>query len=830
MHKKYFVHLLDLDTASIFGAKALNLYYLANNGFDVPKTYCVNSNAYTDFIIENNLSGIITEILYDKSISHQLKSNKITTLIKHGTISQRLINSLCHHDSINFIDTKWAVRSSSNLEDLPETSFAGLYDTFLNVKGSDNILDAIKKCWASLWSERALVYREKNNLNHTLSIMAVLIQEMVCAETAGVVFTRSPDISNHNDLFLEYYEGIGESLVSGRITPYSCRINKLNLIIEHLKLPGEKIFAEDEIKKLTILALKVEKHFGCPQDIEWAFDGRTIFLLQTRPIPNLSHVESLPNEGVWTRANIGEVLPNVITPLTWDIFRATLMNCPRLALKPSNNEQVFDNGIRQIHGRGYIRLEFFLNSFSYLPFVTPKVMSKVLGTNLTTDIHSYLRPSGIRVRLAQLLFLLNAFKILPRLSWMIKKLPPLPQKDHNDLEAIITWNARCFHLHLKCTAYSIGAFALLSHLLDRWLPSEAENLIPLLLTGNENLQTAAQGISLWELSNYVRAHPDLKNILENDFNRPFTRHHAANVEGGPQFFSMLQTFLDVNGARAAEEFELAVPRWREDPTFVMDVIRNFLEAPVNGTIPLDPAVRHSKRQQAMSHIKSSLQPIQRLAFIQLLASYADFCTLRENVKYHLMEGYALLRNVFLEMGAILKSKGLLEHTKDVFFLRPSEIMAIFSGNQPEQKTTVLVSERKTQHAIWESQYAPNLIVTGALVESKSNGDALSGIGCSPGVVEGVARVLFDISEADTLEPGEILVAPHTDPGWTPLFLSCKAVVTEIGGFLSHGATVAREYGIPAVVNVKEVTQLVKTGDIIQVNGTKGIITIYESKS
>jgi len=260
------------------------------------------------------------------------------------------------------------------------------------------------------------------------------------------------------------------------------------------------------------------------------------------------------------------------------------------------------------------------------------------------------------------------------------------------------------------------------------------------------------------------------------------------------------------------------------------LVRTFFETSNNETLPLDPAVRHSKRQPAISHIKSSLQPIHRLAFIQLLASYADFCTLRENVKYHLMEGYALLRDVFLEMGAILKAKCLLEHTKDVFFLRPSEVMAIFSGNQSEQKTTALLSERKTQHAIWKSKDTPNLIIAGGLAEPNSNGDSFSGIGCSPGVVEGIARVLFDISEADTLEPGEILISPHTDPGWTPLFLTCKAVVTEIGGFLSHGATVAREYGIPAVANVTGVTKFVKTGDVIQVNGTKGVVIICESKN
>jgi phosphohistidine swiveling domain-containing protein len=409
-------------------------------------------------------------------------------------------------------------------------------------------------------------------------------------------------------------------------------------------------------------------------------------------------------------------------------------------------------------------------------------------------------------------------------------LPPLPHKDRNRLEEIIVWNARCFQLHLKCTAYSIGAFALLEYLLNRWLPSKAESFIPLILIGNENLQTAAQGISLWRLASHAQTYPALRKILETDFDWSVIAQQISNVDGGPQFLSLLQAFLDANGGRAAGEFELAVPRWGEDPTFVVNVIRKFLETRVNGSPSFDPTMWHSQRQKAISHIKSFLPAIQRLTFSQLLASYADFCTLRENIKYRLMEGYSLLREVFLEIGTQLKANRIVELASDIFFLRPAEIMALSAGDCQPQQITVLISERKAQHAHWEARYAPDLIFVGGNEELNLQKSDLTGIGCSPGVVEGIARVLFDISEADTLEPGEILVAPHTEPGWTPLFLSCKAVVTEIGGFLSHGATVAREYGIPAVANVTGVTQFVKTGDVIQVDGTKGLVTICESKN
>jgi pyruvate,water dikinase len=830
MYKSYLIPLLNLDTATPVGTKMLNLYFLTKKAFDVPQTYCIMASAYNDFIIENKIKNILTEILADNSISHRFKSQKITDLIINGTISQRLKRALSHHDSLNCIHTKWAVRSSSNQEDLAKTSFAGLYDTFLNINGLDNILDTMKKCWASLWSERALVYREKNNLCQSEATMSVIIQEMVNSKYAGVIFTKSPYHENQNEIFLEYCEGVGERLVSGEITPYSCQIDRSSLAIHHWKTPQRKMLGDDDIRKLSKLAIKIEDLFGSPQDIEWAFDGKTIFFLQSRPIPNLSKFDPLPKDGVWTRANIGEVLPNVITPLTWEIFIATLMNRPELALKQSENNLIIDDGVKRIHGKGYIRLDFFLDSFCCLPFVTPEVMSRVLGTNFIPDDQTYKQPSGSRVRLSQILFILNALSILPRLSWMEKKLPSLPCKKRSNIESIIKWNAHCFRLHLKCTAYSIGAFALLSHLLEWWLPSVTENLLPLILIGNENLQTAVQGVSLRKLSNYVSENKDLTNILKTEIDWSVIAHKITTVDGGPQFLSMLQMFLDANGARAAGEFELAVPRWREDPSFVVNVIKKFLDTLSIGSNHHDSKMRHSQRHKAISYIKSSLGPLQRLLFSQLLKSYSNFCTLRENVKYRLMEGYAIIRDVFLEIGAHLNAKGVLESADDIFYLRPSEIVTRLEGDRHKQKTKELISERKAQHCIWEAQDAPNLIVIDGKEDFiPKNGD-LSGIGCSPGIVNGIARVLSDISEADTLKPGEILVAPYTDPGWTPLFLNCRAVITEIGGFLSHGATVAREYGIPAVVNVSGATKKIKTGDLIRVNGSKGMVTFPEEKN
>lgn len=825
MVHNYFVSIIDKDYTNLIGSKGKNLRILSKIGFDVPPAFCIISKAYERFVDNTNLRKIIHETLQDDQLGFKDKSRKITNLILEPSIPEEIRTELEAHDFFKRPNLKWTVRSSSNLEDLDNTSFAGLYDSYLNLKDLDDIFTAIKKCWASLWNERAIIYRENNNLNHEKATMAVIIQEMVYSQYAGVVFTKNPRSENQDEMFLEYCEGLGERLVSGKITPYSCKIDKSSLTIHHLKMPDRKKFADDDIRKLSKLALKVEDHFGSPQDIEWAFDGQIIYLLQTRPISSQIRSEQISMDGIWTRANIGEVLPNVITPLTWAVFRATLMNCSDLALKPSEDIQNTDDGLKRIHGRGYIRLNHFLDSFCYLPFVTPKIMSRVLGINLPPKAQSYVRPSGVLVRLAQVGFILNALRIIPRLSWAVRQLPPLPQGELDQLEEIIIWNARCFNLHLKCTAYAIGAFGLLAHSLDHWLPSEAESLLPLILIGNENLQTAAQGISLWELAVYVQKNPKLKDILDNNYDWAIMAQYMSKVEGGSQFLTMFQAFLDANGARAAGEFELAVPRWREDPTFVLGVMRRFLYTDPTEPFTVDPAIRRSRQQKAISHIKASLGTFQQRFFTRILNSYSEFTTLRENVKYRLIEGYGLLRHIFLKMGNDLEVRGRLQNASDVFFITPSEILALIARDELAHQTTELILKRKAQHSNWQSQDAPDLIMRDSKEDIKPQTGELFGIGCSPGQVEGVARVLKDTSESENLIPGEILVTPHTDPGWTPLFLSCKAVVTEIGGFLSHGATVAREYGLPAVVNVRGATMRIHTGDLIGVNGTTGQVSL-----
>jgi len=713
-----------------------------------------------------------------------------------------------------------AVRSSGVEEDSPHASFAGQYETILNVRGMEALRSAIEQCWQSVHSPRVQAYQTRRGKRDHL--LPVLVQRQVPATVSGVLFTVDPVSGSDGEIFIEATPGLGEALVSGHAAPAQYRVNQQGEV--HV-LSSPELLTPAQCRALAELGDRMERILGRGQDIEWAMAGDQIYVLQARPITHSG--TPLPLSQVWTRANIGEVLPHVITPLTWTVFRATLLNDPALALGASDDRQHESEGIRRIHGRAYVRVDSLLDSFCYLPTVTPQVMSRVLGVNLPPAAQPYTRPAGALVRLAQGAFMLDALGFLPRLSWMVRRLPHPPAADPARIEKLVTWTADCFRLHLKCTAYAIGAFGLLAHFLNRWLPSETEALLPQILMGRENLQTAAQGVSLWRLAEQMRTNTDLMEIVGSDLDWPTVVQRVVSVAGGPEFLSTFHSFLEANGARAVGEFELAVPRWREDPSFVLGVLRKFLDAQRTEPLPGGPTIRRRRRQEAIARVETSLGRVQRWAFARLLSSYGIYTTLRENVKYRLMEGYALLRQTFLEMGSDLVAKGILDHTDDVFFLTPPEILALIAGCESARQKLDLIRARKEQHARWESQIAPDLIVgDGREVISPRPGE-LIGIGCSPGTAEGFARVLFDTSEADSLRPGEILVAPHTDPGWTPLFLSCQAVVTEIGGFLSHGATVAREYGIPSVVNVRGATTQIHTGDFIRVDGTNGRITICD---
>jgi len=829
--KTYLISFSDTVLLDNIGQKAKNISLLGQYGFLIPKTYCLSTEAYDLFIAENNLHAIISQVIKDEDLSALEKSRTIQEKIRVATTPAVIIEQISQENIFDQPNFTWAVRSSSNLEDMDNASFAGVYESYLNVEGKDAIIASIKVCWASLWSAQAIVYREKYGLADDQALMAVIIQEMIPAKFAGVAFSEDPVAKEKNFILIEYCSGIAEELVSGKITPSQCRFDKEKLaLIEH-RNAEQKAMGDTILKKLANDIIAIEKKFSRPQDVEWAVDEKgRIYFLQTRPIAPTANIHSEEKAGdFWTRANVGEVLPGPVTPLTWDVFRATLFNKPGLVFEPELIDRENMDGFKLINGRVYIRLKQFFDSFCYLPWVTPDVMNRVLGVDTHDLAASYKKPKGFGVRLVQGQFMLEVFNLIGGVSSQIKKMTPLDAIDREDIEELIKWNSNCFYIHLKVTAYAIAVFGMLEYFLKQYLPEKAEELLPRILIGNGNLQTAQQGIALWELSCFVKKHEKLKAELIKNQASGVLLKNIKEIDKGSDFLLKLDGFLKNNGARAAEEFELAVPRWQEDPEFILKIIKSFLSEDSERDVNDEMRQRRKSADMAVSEIIGELPFIQKKIFKHLISAYNDFSTKRENVKYRLISGYALIRAFSLDQAEILLQGNIIKQKEDVFFLRPAELMPIRKKERSEEYLN-LIKKRKEKYEKFKKQNAPDLVTSDGIAFRTSQKDELQGIGCSPGIVQGSARIILDPEQAEQLLDNEILVAPHTDPGWTPLFLRSKAVVTEIGGFLSHGATVAREYGIPAVVNVKDATLRIKNGDLIQVDGTHGKVLICEDIS
>jgi pyruvate,water dikinase len=787
---------------------------------------CLTTLAYEHFLDANGIAATIKG-LAEKDIPAIEKSHHINVLISNCDLPRQIGEEISSFVLDSNERSAWAVRSSSDMEDLPEASFAGLYESYLNVMTLSEIEAAIKKCWMSLWSEKAFLYRERLGIGQQKASMAVLIQTMVSSTYAGVLYTRDPLGGDSRQMVGEYCVGTAEGLMAGHVRPVSFAVDKLDMSVRQKVPPDLMGLSEQQISGAARVAWAIEEAFGRPQDVEWAIEGEHLHILQTRPITATNDRRPVGLESSWTRANIGEVLPGPVTPLTWAVFSAILLNRPLSSISWPQATANEGDCVRLIEGRAYLRVDTFLDSFCWLPHVTPDVMGQVLGLKLQHPYDlPYMRPSGLKIRCAQIIFLLAAFGILRRSFFRLPDRGDRKRGSAPDIRAMVDRNTMNMRFHVKCTVYAAGAFALIDTLLRRWMKEEeTRELLPLILISQGEIQTACQGLSLLEIADYANKHAAVRSLILKSRDWRETADQLRVSEEGDRFLSLLQDFLVANGARTAAEFELAVPRWREDPSFVLGMIKEFLHSCPSASREL-MSDRQARQEEALRRLSRGLSPIKRKVFRRVLLSYRSFSSLRENMKYWLMEGYADIRDHYISVGKRLSGEGILMDGNDIFYLVPSEIDALLNGSFEREAARIQINERKEEYNRQEKMAVPQLIVDGGHAEVESfPADALRGVACSPGMAEGRARVLLDISERDLLVPGEILVAPHTDPGWTPLFLLSKAVVTEIGGFLSHGATVAREYGIPAVANVAEVTRKIKTGDKLRVDGTRGTVTL-----
>lgn len=792
-----------------------------------------------------------------------------------------------------------AVRSSAEAEDLPAASFAGQYDTVLDVASPEGLLTAVRRCWASLWSDRALVYRRQAGLDPARAGMAVVVQRMVPAEVSGVVFTVNPVTGNETELLVNARRGLGEALVSGRVTPEEFVLARATgkrlrsrpavedppegdappgsaLAPAPAARAGRPCLSARRLKQLARLCLAVERHFGAPQDLEWALHRGSFRLLQARPV-TAARRRPLPfpviwghpvNAGIapnpvvfWSNWNTRENMPYPLKPLAWSYFNDVLVPpITRTLWGIDERSPLYRHSfvIDLVDGRAYWNMNL-LFGHPFLGRLAP-TMLRLLDPG-TGESFERLRRSGEfrparppvpRTALAGPVF--RAMRAFFRFPWLVGppriqarcdaywelaaeyETLPLDGRSVSDLigeirrfSALTT--QRIFPV-LVVSLKFVAGFALVRRLTRRMPDVDAGDL----LVGIPGNRTTEGALELFELS---RMPEDVRRVFrETDL--PDLERALAGSAGGRAFLGRLEAFLDRHGHRGTKDLDIGCPSWKEDRTYVYQRVRDYLQLEPGDAGPPEQFARSAARRRELTArierrlaegVLSRVFPLRRWLFRRALRLAHDFLPWRENEKYYGVRGFPGTRRILREIGRRLVAAGHLDGDDDVFFLSFLELAALERAPEPDPAgLRALVGQRRAE---WERQVggtAPDVLRSdGRSAESPSptaGADRrLKGVPASSGVVTGRARVVREPSEAAGFRKGDILVAPYTEPGWAPIFLLAGGLVMDVGGAACHGAIVAREYGIPAVVGTRGATRSIRDGDTITVDGDRGEVRL-----
>ena len=831
MSAKFILHFDQADEAehNQAGGKGSTLIQLYRAGFPVPPGFVVTSDAYRAFVAANGLDALLVETLVDGD------SARIRAAFEEAEIPPS-VTAAVRDAYVVLGEGEVAVRSSALAEDSATASFAGQHETFLEISGVDALLAAVRRCWASLWSERALIYRDHLGLDGTPA-MAVVVQRMVSAAWAGVAFTRDPVNGSRDAVVVEAVAGTGETLVSGRATPDRYVVGRG----EELPQASGGVLDDGRLAAVVRLARDVESWAGQAQDVEWALDGvGEVYLLQARAITaaprNVCRNQVFQKKPGfysathWTRDNVGEVIPDPVTPLSWSV------------LGPLGNRS-FAGVLRRLGLAGYPDAGLFGRFYGHVYF----------NQTLFQAIMSRFYPSRAGWRAAPRLALtaLRALLLLRRqpeesegvIEMILERrrseeglnLAALSPGDV--LARLADWRrlgVAVMEVHLAVSVIAELLYQALDKLSACW--SDGEVAAAALTTGLTGVRSAETGQALIALARQVCQDKRLRDLVL--VTTPETLPaRLAETKAGRALWSRIEAFLSEHGHSAAQEFELAAPRWRDEPAVVLGALQAHVRAavpplssPPSGGIEGGIAAR----LEAVAQVEGRVWLPKRWLFHYLLRWTQSFIVARENLKYHFVVAHSRLRQLYLALADQFVAAGQLNDPDDVFFLTAAEVAALADESLESALDLVVerrrawAADRRTAPPLAFEQRADGCLHPASLPAAPDDGgQLLHGFAASPGSYTGRARVLRSPTDGAAIEPGEVLVAQATNPGWAPLLLAAGALVTEIGGTLSHGAIIAREYGLPAVLNVAGATRHICTGQIVHVDGSRGTVRLLE---
>lgn len=762
-----------------------------------------------------------------------------------------------------------AVRSSATAEDLPDASFAGQQDTYLNVSGRDGVIAAVQDCWKSLFTERAVAYRRDHGISDESVAMAVVVQRMVDPDAAGVLFTINPVTGAIDELVIEAARGLGDKVVSAQVTPDRFRVRR--------RAPHEVIEREGEdtgavltpalLGELARLGLSAERLLGHAADIEWAVAGGQAWLLQARAVTaaglrlpvvhygNRWNAEHAKDRLIfWGNYNVRDTMPYPHTPFSWSFWNFLMLRPAAQALGlffPGLGEtgEEVPCPLDLVDGRMY----FNMNVMSGMTMERPHALARRFAGLLDAELPSLLDEmwaSGEFVPLRRGFSLQRTWRYLvhapgglgvllgkmsAQRAWQelddareevshYTKVEDVATLSEEQVIALAryfaTENAPRGLVPLLASAPSLPALMLLLWILRR---AKLEHLYPQLISGVGRNPTVETALAMWDLSE--AAGPEVRALFSST---PVERlpQELAKSASGREFLAHMAEFLKTHGHRAVREFDFSCPRWREDPTFVYESVRNYLSHPSDQLTPRQHYQRqlqqHEEAKQEVDR-RMRYRPLRRWIFRKLMRVIEARMPLREAFKFYLLFGLAHVRDLLLEVGRRQVARGILDKPDDFLFLSIPEAEKVATGDLDMAWAREQIAIRRREFATYMRADPPLVVRSDGKRVGKpaASGEVLAGTGASPGVVRGPARVLFDPADGAQLQRGEILVAKFTDPGWTPLFLTAAGLVMEIGGVGSHGAVVAREYGLPAVVGIKHATRILRDGEMLEIDGASG---------
>jgi pyruvate,water dikinase len=755
-----------------------------------------------------------------------------------------------------------AVRSSATTEDLPVASFAGQQDTYLNVQGQDALLEAVKGCWASLWTARAISYRMHQDIDPDTLSLAVLVQQLVPADSAGILFTANPVDGERDQMVINATWGLGEAIVGGQVTPDTVIVDKADRQILSRETATKTIMtirtdsgtaeqpvpqaqqAQPAIDDATAIELahygaQIEAHYGLPVDIEWAIAGGRIAILQARPITNLPPAPlrdvrwEPPRPGtIWMRRQVVEHMPEPLSPLFDELY------------------------LQQGLDRSMDEMAVFLSDLSGIEinvwdFVDPPFAATINGYAYSIADFNFswqLVPIALRMYTSVLPKMIR--HLVPR--WRNESLPAyraladrwksvdLASASNEDLLRGVRELALADAVYWFAAAIPLGLARVADAALDRFVKSALSGHGAAYLRGFPSKAMDAQA-ELKDIASAINESDELRELVL-DTPAPRLLHVLAGHPGGIDVLARLQYYQDEYGHQIYN-LDFAVPTLADDPLPVVLGLKAAVAHPERDARARQAAMAQ-ERDALVAHTERSLNPVQRPIFRLLLGWAQRFAPMREEALFYVGAAWPALRRLALELGRRLTESGSLDSPDDVFYLRTAELAAASAARAEGASRPDLADLARERRELREARKwldPPVVVPPGgrlkfgpidmSMFEPKpravSTGPTLEGFAVSPGQVTAPASVIHSPQDFDKMTTDSVLVCPTTTPAWTPLFAQAKGLVTDIGGALAHGSIVAREYGIPAVMGTGEATQRIESGELIRVDGNRGTVTLVD---